>query len=865
MSGTLLPDPFPDSGVYDVGSTDLTGSGLLSDWQELMLEVWYENNRRQATETEVVLFRRLLHASKDRIKARLAQLFEDDNDNQISRDIQETMDKGPDAFQQRGKYAEESALPYPILEQQASSTDARRFTHNTFHSSFIDPTDSFDFNSAPYIHNRKLTHGADMSPFALPVSEGYIRNQSFEATPTPIKVSKAAASSSLCQNTSDGYIPSYSRLRVANELSHNVEMYHASAPAMTDARETPTDRRVRMTPSLSIVIKNFRAARLARGCGSIRGCEKQEGKLECTLQCKRRFKTACDLFRHEETVLPQEFYFCPRCGDPDNATERHLFTRSDKMRSHNKSKHEYVGSIADCKVPNVPRAFPVTCMLCPQERHRSWRARWRHVLWHYEKGHTIPKDLPKPHPGRAADGHEILEDSDNNDDDDDDDDDDDGDDDENGSGKDRQDDNEGGADGGPGNSSADEQPTPPDKDEMDKHANGPQSEFDNFSGFFDCDSYTALGFKTQISLNLLESGSVPSQEYTIHWKERVNQKGGTASVFKVKLATPAYGSTIPKRCPLVVKQYTSEHYHLFEKELRAFSLLGSHPNILRCFGSFILKDGKSTSTYNLLLEGAQCDLFEYFADSPRPRSVPEIHSFWSQISKIGEAFEHIHENKEYFGYHGDVKPDNILYCDSDERFKLADFGFSEFVPRRTKILPKMKISGGTAMYVAAFVTGGFPYIQDFGVRLKKVHKQGKNTANGTFHDGKQTLEEVTLWHQYLRERGQSHHDLTAKILDLVDSRLLQAEPALRFNARQVCDYIGWILEHSGDPCGNAGWTNNEELLTSPLCENVPIRDPNKHQSGHSIRDDDIGVGTLLLKYLTQVVGNRSSVIEPAGL
>jgi serine/threonine protein kinase len=94
-------------------------------------------------------------------------------------------------------------------------------------------------------------------------------------------------------------------------------------------------------------------------------------------------------------------------------------------------------------------------------------------------------------------------------------------------------------------------------------------------------------------------------------------------------------------------------------------------------------------TYNLLLEYADCDLDEYFADTHPPEDAQQILHLWKQFGGLAEALQTVHSGstKKYLGraksgYVHDIKPDNILvfrHQTEGIQLKLADFGFSKFV------------------------------------------------------------------------------------------------------------------------------------------------------------------------------------------
>ena len=55
-----------------------------------------------------------------------------------------------------------------------------------------------------------------------------------------------------------------------------------------------------------------------------------------------------------------------------------------------------------------------------------------------------------------------------------------------------------------------------------------------------------------------------------------------------------------------------------------------------------------TTTHNILLEYAECDLAEYFAEQLPPVFQTEIVSFWKALFEVADALERIHnlENED---------------------------------------------------------------------------------------------------------------------------------------------------------------------------------------------------------------------------
>lgn len=123
--------------------------------------------------------------------------------------------------------------------------------------------------------------------------------------------------------------------------------------------------------------------------------------------------------------------------------------------------------------------------------------------------------------------------------------------------------------------------------------------------------------------------------------------------------------------------------------------------MIRCFGKYQHGHGESAS-HNILLEYGEQDLDEFFDDHFPPVMTLEVMAFWQELIRVADALDRVHRRVDrkpyggqvtpYFGWHADMKPNNILRVGEME-FKLADFGFAKFERTRNTI-----ILGGTDTY-----------------------------------------------------------------------------------------------------------------------------------------------------------------------
>jgi len=121
---------------------------------------------------------------------------------------------------------------------------------------------------------------------------------------------------------------------------------------------------------------------------------------------------------------------------------------------------------------------------------------------------------------------------------------------------------------------------------------------------------------------------------------------------------------------MALKSYCGNKKIVYEHEKDAFSGLKSDAKvpIIRYLGCYIHDRGEGTdpngrhtgTTYNLLLEYGEKDLYEYWADETNvpPVRAEEIVTAWKSLFEVADAIRHVHnlevprERGESLKFHG---------------------------------------------------------------------------------------------------------------------------------------------------------------------------------------------------------------------
>ncbi|KAI9744665.1 MAG: hypothetical protein M1818_002194 [Claussenomyces sp. TS43310] len=357
-------------------------------------------------------------------------------------------------------------------------------------------------------------------------------------------------------------------------------------------------------------------------------------------------------------------------------------------------------------------------------------------------------------------------------------------------------------------------------------------------------------------------------------KEIINMKGGTASLWQVEVLEEFVGKRLREvvktslyngdqdhlgpRYHFALKVFNEGNRRICDNEIYAFTTLGAQDGMVRYLGGYnhqetdhtmvepdirSVKEERVKSTHNILLEYGDRDLDELFAARLPPVLQDEIEAFWKGLFKVADAIKEIHHlkisndgiKKEYWGWHADIKPDNILEIQGI--FKLADPGFAKFLEKAKEMSssdPTANLSGGTYTFgaperypgrrgsgavhqtidiwslgcvfsiAATWVALGYQGTRQYSkLRAKtiagRIQRQRSQPLTNPrppelepgdyFHNALTVLPEITNWHDYLRSSLRRTDGITHQVLDLVDRHMLVGDPKSRMSSSAVCNQL----------------------------------------------------------------------------
>ncbi|KAL9635650.1 MAG: hypothetical protein Q9204_002555 [Flavoplaca sp. TL-2023a] len=286
----------------------------------------------------------------------------------------------------------------------------------------------------------------------------------------------------------------------------------------------------------------------------------------------------------------------------------------------------------------------------------------------------------------------------------------------------------------------------------------------------------------------------------------------------------------------------------FENERSAFGKLryGERPpdNIIEYYGSFVRR-----GTYNIILEYADRGTLEdYMKNTPEPKTVIDIRSFWGNFLASMGGLVHIHgtptihepasdEPNTFLGWHHDIDPSNILVVSKghdspyDCDFKIADLGLAHFkryiYPRtnatdsdrygmsaygapetfRSAALEKRHLlvpqsadiwsMGCVYSEVATWVTEGSAKLLEYRCRRQKEIAKKLGVARleeDRFHHGWKILETVDEIHDEIKRNSRRCDLITPYVIERLVKGMVQPDPQNRGAAQFLLETSSEILE-----------------------------------------------------------------------
>jgi serine/threonine protein kinase len=181
---------------------------------------------------------------------------------------------------------------------------------------------------------------------------------------------------------------------------------------------------------------------------------------------------------------------------------------------------------------------------------------------------------------------------------------------------------------------------------------------------------------------------------------KVVKSGWASQVSRVRIrsySAPGSDGGGKKDIVFAVKKMYSGSFQGFARERDAYRRMrlsqNPHPHIVPLFATYVME-----GRYHFVFPSANYDLATYWRTQTRPNNGKlSLQWFAGQIRGLADALTTVHGQKgqarDFYGVHGDIKPENILCFvsnDSDRgpRFALSDFGSSYFCTPEHRDIPK---------------------------------------------------------------------------------------------------------------------------------------------------------------------------------
>ncbi|KAF7559253.1 hypothetical protein G7046_g4895 [Stylonectria norvegica] len=288
---------------------------------------------------------------------------------------------------------------------------------------------------------------------------------------------------------------------------------------------------------------------------------------------------------------------------------------------------------------------------------------------------------------------------------------------------------------------------------------------------------------------------------------------------------------------IAVKSYMAWNGAIYEMERDAYMGMRGQEGVVKYLGAYQV-NGKDNE-YHIMLEYCEKDLEDYLTEMLPPILSDEFIRFWGNLFKVADTLKSIHQlehkgedgfSRVFRGWHGDVKPSNVL-CKGEE-FKLADFGFTKFEEHNEKT----RLPGGTRSYgaperdfrgsmsrnislsqtvdtwsfgcllsdAATWAILGCSFYTNYScIRVHSIRGlRDRHTidpsvsipeSDDAFHDGKRVLPAVLDWHDHLRNSTRKSDTISWRVLDLIDEGMLLEDPEMRLTSAELCGRLDEIV------------------------------------------------------------------------
>ncbi|KAL8769016.1 MAG: hypothetical protein Q9209_004933 [Squamulea sp. 1 TL-2023] len=302
-------------------------------------------------------------------------------------------------------------------------------------------------------------------------------------------------------------------------------------------------------------------------------------------------------------------------------------------------------------------------------------------------------------------------------------------------------------------------------------------------------------------------------------KEEIGN-GGSAILYKI-IVDEAYNTLKPVDPTRVttesvaantfaLKTYrTPEAQKYFENERDAFIRLRHgrrpHPNIIEFYGSFV-RDG----TYNIILEYAdRGTLDDYMKNTPEPKTITEITTFWRNFFPVMHGLAHVH------GTPGTASdgPNILLGYGMNPYGAPETYRDKDLETCHLQVLQSADIwsTGCVLSEVATWITEGIEKLLEYRRRRQEeIFKRSKGsiTDEERFHYVSEVLDAVKGIHVEIRDNSRRNDLITPWVIERLVNGMVRPDPNHRATARV-------FLETSKEILSEAEWQLKQAMPNGP--------------------------------------------------